>query len=197
MSTFYTSDLHIFHKNIIKFTDRPWTLEEQTEEIIRRWNQQVQPGDSVYHLGDFTFAGSSKIEEVWSIIKRLNGKKHFIMGNHDNESLWDLIECKAWEENKQNEVILLGHYHEMKIDKQNIVLSHYPFREWNRKNYGSIMLFGHCHGALQVEGERTMDVGIDNHPDHRLFSWEEVKERMVSIPSPASCHHNKPVENER
>lgn len=191
MATYFVSDLHFHHKNIIKFTNRPWTFDEQTEELIRRWNAQVRPGDSVYHLGDFTFAGSKKIDEVWNIIKRLNGKKHFIFGNHDSRSLWELIECKAWEENKQNEVVILGDYHEMKINKQTIILSHYPFRTWNKKPYGSFMLFGHVHGDLHIPDERTMDVGIDNHPEHRLFSWDEIYEKLSNIPKPATCHHNK------
>lgn len=153
----------------------------------------MKPEDSVYHLGDFTFAGPSKLNEVWDIIKSLNGKKHFILGNHCRRNLWDLIEREAYANNIQEEVILLGNYHEVKIDKKDVILCHYPMREWNKKHYGSYMLFGHTHGSLQVEGERTMDVGIDNHPEHRLFSWEEVKERMEAVPPPVACHHNKPV----
>lgn len=182
MSVYLTSDLHIGHKNIVKFTNRPWTFEEQTEEIVKRWNEQVGPGDHVYHLGDFTFAGISKLNEVWDVVKRLNGKKHFIFGNHCNRNLWKLIEHEAHANDMQDEVILLGDYHELKIDKKDVVLCHYPLREWNKKHYGSYMLFGHTHGSLQIEGERSMDVGIDNHPEHKLFSWEEVKERMESIP---------------
>lgn len=192
MATHFTSDLHIFHSNIIKFTNRPWTLEEQTEEIIRRWNAQAGPNDSVYHLGDFTFTGVKRFEEIWDIITRLNGKKYFIHGNHDNMNLWKLIEQRTEDEGR-DDIIVLGHYHEMKINKQNITLCHYSMREWNKKPYGAIMLFGHSHGDLHIDGERTMDVGIDNHPEHRLFSWAEIEERMLAIPTPNECHHGKPL----
>lgn len=179
MSTFFTSDHHYHHKNVIEYCNRPWSFEDQTDELIKRWNSRVEPGDSVYHLGDFSFAGTSKIDQVVDILNHLNGKKYFILGNHDNQKLWAMIE-----DMNIPDVTLLGHYHEMKIDKLNIILSHYPFREWGKKHYGSIMLHGHCHGNLHVPGERIMDVGIDNHPDHQLFSWGEVKEKMIEIPKP-------------
>ena len=56
----YTSDLHLFHKNIVKFTNRPdMNVEDHIEWIITLWNSQVKLGDTVYHLGDFCFAGAS------------------------------------------------------------------------------------------------------------------------------------------
>lgn len=37
---FYTSDLHIGHKNIIGFDHRPFSsLDEMTEKIIANWNK--------------------------------------------------------------------------------------------------------------------------------------------------------------
>ena len=193
MTTFLTSDFHFHHKRICEYSNRPWAQEDNTETLINIWNRDVQPNDTVYHLGDFSFAGSSKVAEVWSIIKRLNGKKKFIFGNHDNRSLWELVECKAWEENLQDKVEILGDYHEMKIDKQRIVLCHYPLRTWNRKHYGSYMLFGHCHGSLVIPDERTMDVGIDAHPEWKLYSWQEIRDKMSLIQKPIIDHHNSPV----
>lgn len=49
------------------------------EEMVKRWNSVVGPGDVVYYLGDFSLANRS----VEYFAPRLNGEKHLIMGNHD------------------------------------------------------------------------------------------------------------------
>ena len=51
------------------------------ENLIRNWNSCVNISDEIYILGDFMFKGKSS--EVNNIIKRLNGKKYLIKGNHD------------------------------------------------------------------------------------------------------------------
>ena len=52
-SKFYISDLHLGHKNILAFDNRPFfSLEEMTETIISNWNSVVSKNDSVYVLGD-------------------------------------------------------------------------------------------------------------------------------------------------
>ena len=80
---FFTSDSHFCHSNIIKFCDRPFKdVEEMNEILIDNWNKTVGPNDIIYHLGDFCFAGSA---EWHSILGRLNGRIHLILGNHDEK----------------------------------------------------------------------------------------------------------------
>ena len=46
--TFFTSDLHLGHENVLRFDNRPFqTVEEMNEELIRRWNAKVGKGDLV------------------------------------------------------------------------------------------------------------------------------------------------------
>ena len=82
MEVFFTSDLHIGHENAIKFDNRPFNnVEEMTEELIRRWNSKVKPGDLVYVLGDMIWKMTN--EQCKEVIQRLNGQIILIKGNHD------------------------------------------------------------------------------------------------------------------
>ena len=81
----FTSDTHFGHKNIIKFSERPFSdVEEMDEVMIRRWNEVVGKDDTVYHLGDFAFLSTGKLRQL---ISRLNGKICLVNGNHDGPAL--------------------------------------------------------------------------------------------------------------
>lgn len=84
MKYFVISDTHFSHSNIIKYCNRPFASTEEMDEIlIKNWNETVSNNDIIIHLGDI---GLGKKEYIESIIKRLNGKKMLIKGNHDNWS---------------------------------------------------------------------------------------------------------------
>jgi len=80
MGIWFTSDTHFYHKNIIKFTNRPWnTVEEMNNALINNWNEVVKPNDTVFHLGDFAFTSNGNWKKL---INELNGKIYLILGNH-------------------------------------------------------------------------------------------------------------------
>ncbi len=96
MNYWWTSDYHFSHFNIIRYCNRPFkTVEEMNETIIKRHNERVKPGDTVFFLGDFIFKGGKEggVEKYRLFEKRLNGKFIFIQGNHDrNNSLRTIIQ---------------------------------------------------------------------------------------------------------
>ena len=78
--TFFTSDTHFNHANIIKFCNRPFKdVEQMNETLIANWNRVIGPNDTVFHLGDFCLGGAA---EWTKVLDRLNGKIYLIMGNH-------------------------------------------------------------------------------------------------------------------
>lgn len=133
MTIFFTGCTHFNHKNIIKLAKRPFAdVEEMNETIIQNWNAVVGPKDDVYHLGDFAWS------DVTAFMARLNGRIHFLLGNHDNETKLRSVVCR-WNEH----VMSLAEYAEMRHNNQKFVLFHYPIDDWNGRYQGSIHL--HCH----------------------------------------------------
>lgn len=176
MNNVFTADLHIFHDKVVGFSNRPWSAEEQTEKLVEMWNKQVKPKDNVYHLGDFVFMRNKKhIEVLKTLIRRLNGKKHFITGNHCDPKIWSMI-------NEERELCeWVKDYAKVIIDNQKVIMCHYAFRTWDCARYGSFNLYGHSHGNLPPIGKQ-LDVGIDNSVnvlgEHRLFEWDDIVEFM-------------------
>ena len=178
MTTFFTSDLHFFHKHICEYTDRPkMSVDEHTEWLVEIWNKQVTPKDVVYSLGDFAF--HSKRDKIQSLVNRLNGQKHFIKGNHCDRKAWSGVTGINW----------FKDYKEINIEhegtKYHICMMHFPIYAWHKQGHGSLMCHGHSHGALQMQG-KALDVGIDNaynlFGEHRFFSFEDIVEFMKDRP---------------
>ena len=83
--TFFTSDTHFNHANIIRFCNRPFKdVEQMNEVMIANWNSVIGKDDTVFHLGDFCLGGAA---EWTKILDRLNGKIYLIMGNHDLKNI--------------------------------------------------------------------------------------------------------------
>ena len=51
------------------------------ETIIKNWNSVVGKDDIVFNLGDLCFAHQDLAKEI---VFKLNGKIHYVIGNHDN-----------------------------------------------------------------------------------------------------------------
>jgi len=185
-NTFFTSDPHYGHKNIIKYSNRPFEdVIQMNEALIANFNAVVQPDDTVWMQGDISFMAPDRTERV---LKRLNGHKHLIFGNHDktlrkNPEL--LAHFESVQEFKEIDINVKGKaYH--------IVLCHYPLLTWNRAHHGSFMLHGHCHGNVNHLNEKTarLDVGVDVH-NYFPVSIEQVIKIMEKKQYEVIDHHGK------
>lgn len=187
---FFCSDLHFSHTNIVKYTNRgvETTQEQHDEWLIDLWNSQVNAGDIVYHMGDFSFA--HKYGHISSILTRLNGTKKFIYGNHDGSLLDEALDNKLLDS--------LKHYDEIKLPElngQKLVLFHYPIGSFHHQARGNWHLHGHCHGNYKDSKGKMLDVGLDNaynlYGKHRFFSVEDLKAYMDSKEIYVSDHHKE------
>lgn len=149
MKTWFTSDTHFGHKNIIKYTNRPFdTVEEMNDVLIQNWNDRIKSNDRVFHLGDFAF-GEKYIKEIFP---KLNGRVTLIKGNHDRRD-WKLLGQYA------------DTYDTLTIKNDvigSIVLFHYPILEWDKIHHGAGHLYGHKHSPPGTIGHgRSFDIGVD------------------------------------
>lgn len=147
-----TSDTHFNHANIIKYCSRPFAdAETMNRELIARWNASVQPGDYVFHLGDFALG---KADEMLPIFEQLNGFKHLIRGNHDSRKTMELPWSGTYQHYfmpQQNQKIFL--VHDPKVAKASVA--------------PCLVLHGHLHGTAELHPfpkhphVKYIDVGVD------------------------------------
>jgi calcineurin-like phosphoesterase family protein len=174
---FFTADTHFGHRKAIGFENRAFeSVEEMDEKLIENWNEAVGRGDTIYHLGDLSF---SNAERTIEIVRRLNGQKHWIVGNHDK--------ALAKKPDLARLFNTVGPLKEIKVDdpdaraggKQRIIMCHFPLLTWNCAHYGAWMLHGHSHGHMRYPvSMRIMDVGVD--PNWLApVSYENVKRFMA------------------
>ncbi len=171
MSDFFSSDYHFYHKNVIKYCNRPFNnVEEMNEKIISNHNKLVRPSDTTYMLGDIAFV--SDIQDAVKILSRMNGRKVLISGNHDSRNLKD----KSFRDCFEKISPLL----EIKIDGQLIVLCHYSMNVWNKSHHKSFHLFGHSHGSMPDNpNSLSFDVGVDTN-DFYPYTYQQIKDKMAN-----------------
>jgi calcineurin-like phosphoesterase family protein len=173
MATFFTSDEHIGHENVIRLCGRPFTsLFHMHETLIERHNARVAPSDTVYHLGDFAW----KPQLVETLMPRLHGRHFLVPGNHDkchpmrtHAARWRR-KYAEWgievlDEDVNIEIVVSG-------TPAQVRLCHFPYAaggdsqhearypEWRPAPDGHVLLCGHVHDAWRV-GRGMFNVGVD------------------------------------
>ncbi len=141
----YISDTHFGHRNVIDFDHRPFSSVEEMDEImIKLWNGRVQPDDDVWFLGDFCHK-SGKTPDLY--LRRLNGKKHLILGNHD-QPLYGNEKALSYFESVDQIARVEDTYKGPGMsspESVTAVLCHYPILEWWHKHHGVWHIYGHIH----------------------------------------------------
>lgn len=142
-----TSDLHLGHKNIIAYCDRPFTsVEDMDKTLIARWNEYVRGDDIVWFLGDF---GLGDKEKLGSYACKLNGRKFLVKGNHDTKSNQFYLDI-GFERVYDKSVIV----------DEDVILSHRPIGGNLGKFYN---FYGHVHDdrTYPLIGERNACVCVE------------------------------------
>lgn len=181
---FFISDTHWGHANILNFARPDGTrlrpefkdVDEMNEAMVDRWNAIVRPQDKVYHLGDVAMKYPALVH-----VRRCNGHKRLVRGNHDEEDLKDYIEA-GFEEVYGTRVF------------DDMILSHIPIhpdsikKEWTN-------VHGHVHNNASPLhlGPKYFNVCVE-YTEYRPLALEEVRQRIKAQQKEWSLTHNPCIE---
>jgi calcineurin-like phosphoesterase family protein len=203
MATFFCSDPHAFHGNILKFCRRtafmteadrtqfeaweagdpsPFRVSDESIDAMNRGlaaniNARVGPDDTLWCLGDWAWGrGGHYLQNArWFRDQVRCRTVNFVWGNHDERSIRDLFH----EAHEQTEI---------EVEGVRITLNHYPMVTWNGQHHATVAapnihLYGHVHALYQQEPAArplkdahawpALDVGFDGHEYH-VWSLDEV-----------------------
>lgn len=168
MAIWVTADLHLLHKKIISVCRKQFkSIEEHDEYIINRYNSVVGKDDLVYFLGDVCFKPADK---AIKLLKRLNGRKVLITGNHDQ------LTDNEYRAAGFIEVIRHPVYY-----NNNIILSHIPVYECLYLRH-VINVHGHLHGyVLDLPNFFNVNVELTGFLPVNIEVFEE-QARKLCIP---------------
>ncbi|WP_102227272.1 metallophosphoesterase, partial [Acidimangrovimonas sediminis] len=126
----------------------------------------VGDDDDLWILGDFAFGKAEDQLSGW--FHQLPGRKHLIIGNHDDEAIISL----PWAS--------VADLTEIRDGDQALVLCHYPMITWKGARRGALQLFGHVHD--QWKGSRnSINVGVDQW-DFRPVQISDIARRARKLP---------------
>jgi calcineurin-like phosphoesterase family protein len=173
---FFSSDLHLFHSNILIFGRKFNTVQDMNYEIIVNINSKVGKNDMLVLLGDTLFG-----EKDYSLfLNSLNCENVILLfGNHCSRS--------KLTNTSNNKLKYYGDYLELVLNKQIICCNHYPQFHWNYMSDGSLSLHGHNHAfeddiLKHIHKYKSLDVGIDNYyklyGSYNVFSFAEIQELL-------------------
>jgi len=177
MATFFTSDQHFGHENIISKLGegRPFKdVGHQTEEMIRMHNGLVRPEDKVYFLGDIALGNLANSLQAF---KRMNGRFFLVPGNHDY--IFSKEGAKRQQESRHlyedAGFTILPEITSIEIEGQEVLLSHFPYSEEaygtkpdkfasvRPKFEGLPLLHGHTHSRERFTEDQPLQlhIGVD------------------------------------
>ena len=135
------SDLHIGHRNILKYDPQFKTVMERENAIIEQWNSVVHKRDVVYVLGDAVF----NYAHAW-VIRELKGTKKLIMGNHDTLTAMEYLSVF-------DDIVA-------PIKYKGTWLTHQPMHPEELR--GSPNIHGHIHEGKSLKDDRYFNVNVDS-----------------------------------
>lgn len=167
MSTrLFTSDLHIGHALVSRargFT----SVGEHDEEVVRRWNAEVRPEDTVFVAGDAVMGDRRK---NLRLLARMNGTKHLIAGNHDD--CWP-GHSNSWAKQALYQEVFASvqPFLRLTIDRRIVLISHFPYtadrtdppryNQYRLRDEGELLLHGHTQSSARRTSPREIHIGMD------------------------------------
>lgn len=192
METWFTSDLHFEHHNIIEYCGRPFEdVTDMRYSLIRNWNRHVDRDDVVYILGDFAMG---RIADSLPIARMLNGRKRLILGNHDRPFPTNK-QSQRWFDEYARYFEDIRIHDTLEVDGTILELNHFPyqgdshdsdrFEAFRPADNGNWLLHGHVHWTGRRSGARMVHIGTDAwgyRPANLTEVMEIIREADSNVP---------------
>jgi calcineurin-like phosphoesterase family protein len=133
--TFFIADTHFGDEDVLIYEKRPFKdVDDMDETMLKNWNSVVGKDDTIIIAGDFCWYTDRN--DVADLMNALNGKKIFIIGNHD-------VQKETWYHNMGN----VQHVSAFPIIyKEWFVVSHKPPEYFNEAT-PYFWVYGHVHAT--------------------------------------------------
>lgn len=151
---YYISDTHFGDDRVRRLAGRAYScVAEMDEDMVEKWNGRVRAEDDVYIVGDFAVD-----DRAAQIVMRLNGRKHLLLGNHDE--VLTVATLRRFDTVREIATI--------EDAGRSVCLAHYPLLSYDRSIYGGYHVFGHIHNNpndiahfLQAQLPNALHCGAD------------------------------------
>jgi calcineurin-like phosphoesterase family protein len=175
MATYFCSDPHAFHGNIMKYCRRTAfmapadlaaflaiesaggdlrslrmsdeSIDTMNRGLVANINARVGADDVLWCLGDWVFGhGGEYFRNARWLRDQIRCRTvNFVWGNHDDRRIGNLFSATY-------DQVEIG------LDEARLTLNHYPMLTWNGQHHGSverpnIHLYGHVHALYQRDHE--------------------------------------------
>lgn len=189
MENYFFSDAHFYHKNILKFCERP-VGEKTNEQWLYDQIAELPRGSTLWHLGDLCFSRDNLKKVIKFIAVDCGLQLEMITGNHDDKkeilkAITDITleyphvlvphirDYYEISERQMKNILGADYKDRLGITADKIVLFHFAIEEWNKCHRGSLHFHGHSHGSLNDDTMvNRIDVGIDSIG--KIMTLEEV-----------------------
>ncbi len=193
MTTWFTSDLHFGHANIVTWRNLAGenfnSINHMNETIIANFNNMVATDDKVIFMGDLVMG---QIADSLPLLSQLNGVKKSLVGNHDRVFVGEGKKANKpekiamWQDRYRDEAGVEFIEDQWFLDENGnklFFMSHFPasgdhteeerftsFRPVLNEN--EWLVHGHVHNGWKVNGKQ-INVGVDVW-DFKPVSLEQI-----------------------
>lgn len=150
---YITSDLHFYHKNIIKYCNRPYPMDwyginQMNEDILKEFDKL--PDDCIIiNNGDLCVSSQITFNQLKAIVDRMkknDRKLWIILGNHDREAQKFIKEHDYKTPTEFFTALGFDRVFPFPILIDNLLLSHEPV--YLKPGSNLVNVYGHTHNIL-------------------------------------------------
>jgi len=178
---YFISDTHFFHRNILKLCPLK-RFPNFEEKILENLKRRIKSGDTLYHIGDFSWTDSEELLKSWLEIP---GRKVLIKGNHD----WHFKNLSLY----FDEVVEFSEI--IEVNGKKVLLCHFPSKDLRTFRYlelqrkvteiyksqgCSLLIHGHVHWnpygifcGCHLNRVKCLNVNVE-FTNYRALSEEEL-----------------------